>query len=89
MSPLNKASEGDNGLRRRGLLYASVGTAAALAGAGLAWWKWEPEQLDRQVAADFWPLNFETPAGTTLAMQTLRGRPLLLNFWATWCPPCV
>ena len=22
-------------------------------------------------------------------MQSFRGRPLLLNFWATWCPPCV
>lgn len=22
-------------------------------------------------------------------MSKFKGRPLLINFWATWCPPCV
>lgn len=33
-------------------------------------------------------LRFETLAGETLDVQALRGRRVLLNFWATWCPPC-
>lgn len=74
---------------RRGLLYGGVAAAAALAGAGAALWKWRTEEGNRDAAAVLWPMNFETPTGTTLAMQSLRGKPLVLNFWATWCPPCV
>lgn len=29
-----------------------------------------------------------TAAGTKLSLQSLRGRPVYLNFFATWCPPC-
>lgn len=70
-------------------LVVGVAGAAALAGAGLSWWQaWPVRDADSAYPA-FWGRSFPTPGGQPLAMQTLAGKPLLLNFWATWCPPCI
>lgn len=34
-------------------------------------------------------MRFERPAGGELSMSDLRGRAMVLNFWASWCAPCV
>jgi thiol-disulfide isomerase/thioredoxin len=33
--------------------------------------------------------RFRRLAGGTLALQTLRGKVVVLDFWTTWCEPCL
>jgi peroxiredoxin len=37
------------------------------------------------LAPDF---ELKTPAGESITLSDLQGQAVLVNLWATWCPPC-
>ena len=70
-------------MRRRTLLLAAAlaATAGPARAAGvIADWKGPP-------AAP--PIDLFTPGGEPFTLASLLGKVVLVNFWATWCEPCV
>ncbi len=70
-------------LLRRPLRWGlAAGTAVFIGGSvGLA--------VHAEQAPPLPALAFKTLDGQSLALQSLQGRPLVINLWATWCGPCV
>lgn len=71
--------------RRKALIAGAVGVAAAATGALVALGL--RRSMDRSSAA-LQAAKFSDLQGQTRRLAEWKGRIVVCNFWATWCPPC-
>jgi cytochrome c biogenesis protein CcmG, thiol:disulfide interchange protein DsbE len=65
------------------IIFALVLGLLAVLGWGLV--RVTSGQVDSGMAPDFTITSF---AGDTITLSEFRGQVVIINFWASWCPPC-
>jgi thiol-disulfide isomerase/thioredoxin len=87
-------------MKRRTLVVGGLGLAGMLA---VGWYGWResarrapqanraisPSAVSEPSAQAFFDARLPDLSGQQQALAQWRGEPLVINFWATWCPPCV
>jgi thiol-disulfide isomerase/thioredoxin len=75
--------------RRRFALIVGAALVAIGAGIAVSSWRLAPVAPANDAAAQFYAANLKDADGQAIDFKQFAGKHTVVNFWATWCAPCV
>ena len=76
-------------MNKKILAFVGIAILSAVFGAYVSFKKQSSVKSDSPAVESLMKANLPDTQGQTHALSEWRGKILLVNFWATWCPPCV
>ncbi len=75
--------------RRQWISIVGISLLALLAGVVTSQWIYKTDLASDPAIKAFFANPWQTPNGKLVNTEEWRGKVLVVNFWASWCPPCV
>ncbi len=75
--------------RRQWMMICGISLLALLAGIFSSHWISQTGLASDPSIKAFFANPWQSPDGKSVYSENWRGKVLVVNFWASWCPPCV